>query len=113
MPTGPELRFTDEVAPDPITLTVYAGADAQFRIYEDDGLTYDYEGGAFSRITIRWDDATRTLTLADREGSFAGMLETRTFDIILVEPSRPVGFSFTPQADTSVVYDGSAVSVTL
>ena len=113
VPTGPELRFTDEVAPDPITLTVYAGADAQFRIYEDDGLTYDYEGGAFSRITIRWDDATRTLTLADREGSFAGMLETRTFDIILVEPSRPVGFSFTPQADTSVVYDGSAVSVTL
>ncbi len=41
---------------------VYAGADAQFVLYDDDGTTYAYEKGEHSITTLKWDDAARTLT---------------------------------------------------
>ena len=113
VPTGPELMYTDQAPPDPITLYVYAGADAEFVLYEDDGQTYDYEAGAFARTSMSWSDATRTLTLGAPEGSFPGMIQSRTFDIVLVEPGDTVGFSFTPVADTTVHYEGTLVSVAL
>jgi alpha-D-xyloside xylohydrolase len=111
--TGPELKYTDEEPADPIVLWIYAGADGQFTLYEDDGLTYGYEKGAFARIPLRWNDGNRTLSIGAREGSFAGMPASRTFQVIVVSKDKPVGFSFEPKADKSVSYDGSAVEVKL
>jgi hypothetical protein len=45
---GPEIQHTAEKLDGPVTLWVYTGADASFELYEDDGLTYGYEQGAFS-----------------------------------------------------------------
>jgi len=111
IPTGPEIMYTDEKPADPIVLWVYAGADGQFTLYEDDGVTYAYEKGSFARIPIRWNDAARTLTIAKREGSFAGMQKERTFEVVLVSKAKPVGFSFAPKADKSVRYDGAAIEL--
>ena len=113
VPFGPELQWTGEKPADPVTLFVYAGADGAFTLYEDDGLTYGYEKGAFSRIPVRWNDATGTLTIGRREGSFPGMLAPRTFEVVLVGKTRPVGFSFEPKPDRTVRYDGAAVEVRL
>jgi len=41
---------------------VYAGADAQFVLYDDDGTTYAYEKGENRITTLKWDDAARKLT---------------------------------------------------
>jgi alpha-D-xyloside xylohydrolase len=113
VPMGPELQYTDEKPADPIVLWVYAGADGQFTLYEDDGLSYGYEKGAFARIPIRWHDATRMLTIGQREGSFAGMLKERTFQVVLVAKDKPVGFSFAPKADKTVRYEGAALELKL
>jgi alpha-D-xyloside xylohydrolase len=113
VPTGPELQYTDEKPADPIVLWVYAGADGAFTLYEDDGLTYGYEKGAFARIPIRWNDATHTLTIGKREGTFPGMQKQRAFEVVLVAKGKPVGFTFTPKADKSVRYEGGAVDVKL
>jgi alpha-D-xyloside xylohydrolase len=113
IPTGPEIAYTDEKPADPIVLWIYAGADGQFTLYEDDGVTYGYEKGAFARIPIRWNEAARTLTIAKREGSFAGMQKERTFDVVLVSKAKLVGFSFAPKADKSVRYDGAPVELKL
>ena len=77
VPTGPEIQYTDEKPADPIVLWVYAGADGAFTLYEDDGLTYGYEKGAFARIPIHWNDATRTLTIGKRAGVVPGHAEGR------------------------------------
>jgi alpha-D-xyloside xylohydrolase len=58
-------------------------------------------------------DANRTLTIGARQGSFAGMTNSRTFNVIVVTPDRPVGFSFTPTADRSLIYTGAAVTTLL
>ncbi len=113
VPFGPELQYTSEKPADPITLYVYAGANGAFSLYEDDGTSYAYERGGFSRIPLRWNDATATLTIGAREGSFPGMLRDRTFQIVVVSNSKPLGFSFTPAPDRTVRYNGSAVDVPL
>jgi alpha-D-xyloside xylohydrolase len=114
VPVGPDLQYTSEKPADPLTLYVYAGADGEFVLYEDDGATYDYESGAFSTIALGWNDAKKTLTIGARGGSgFAGMLSKRTFQVIVVSPTRKVGFSFQPAAGKSVTYDGGALAVVL
>jgi alpha-D-xyloside xylohydrolase len=111
IPFGPELQYTGEKPADPITLYVYAGAAGAFTLYEDDGLTYAYENGAFTRIPICWDDASKTLTIGKRAGKFPGMLAKRTFNVVLVTKDKPAGFSFIPKADQTVTYRGNDVKV--
>jgi alpha-D-xyloside xylohydrolase len=113
IPTGPELQYTGEKPADPITLYVYAGADGAFTLYEDDGLTYKCEKGAFTQIPIRWDDARSTLTIGKREGLFDGMLKERTFNVVLVTKGKSKGFSFTPTTDHTLKYNGEPVQVNL
>ena len=111
VPFGPELQYTDEKPADPITLCVYAGADGAFTIYEDGGTNNDYEAGAFARIPLVWTDATRTLTIGEREGTFPNMLARRTFHIVLTTPAKPTPFSFAFPSDKVVPYTGQAVRV--
>ena len=44
-------------------VTVYPGANGSFVMYEDDGKTFEHRKGAWSRLTMTWNDATRRLTL--------------------------------------------------
>jgi alpha-D-xyloside xylohydrolase len=113
VPIGPDLQYVAEKAADPITLYVYAGADGNFTLYEDQGLTYDYDKGGFSEIGLHWTESTKTLSIGARQGSFTGMLSSRTFQVILVSPSKAAGFSFTATADKSVTYTGAAMDVSL
>jgi alpha-D-xyloside xylohydrolase len=113
VPVGPDLQYVAEKPADPITLYVYSGADGSFTLYEDQGLTYDYQQGSFSEIPLRWTEATRTLSIGARQGSFTGMLQSRTFQVVLMSPGKAVGFSFTPTTDKSITYTGVAQDVTL
>ena len=113
IPLGPELQYTQEKPADPITLCVYAGADDAFTLYEDDGLTYGYEKGAFTRIPLHWNDATHTLSIGARAGAFPGMLTERTFQIVLITKEHPAGFSFAPKIDQTVHYRGEAIELKL
>jgi alpha-D-xyloside xylohydrolase len=113
IPFGPELQYTAEKPANPITLYVYGGADGAFTLYEDDGLTYGYERGAFTRIPIQWNDAAKVLTIGKREGSFPGMLAQRTFEVVLVSKAKSVGFSFKPRSNSAKRYRGVTVEVRL
>jgi alpha-D-xyloside xylohydrolase len=111
VPFGPELAYTSEKPADPIVLYVYGGANGSFELYEDDGASYAYENGAFSRILLTWNDATRTLSVGAREGSYLGMPAERTFQVVLVTSGKAVGFSFTPTADATATYSGQATDI--
>ncbi len=111
VPFGPELQYAMEKQADPVTLVVYTGADGAFTLYEDDGVSYGYERAAFARIPVRWNDKAKTLTIGKRDGSFPGMLAERTFNVVFVSKSKPVGFSFDPKPDRTVSYRGDEVVV--
>lgn len=102
IPLGPDVQFNGEKAWDELEIRVYPGADGTGELYEDDFETYACEKGEWSRIRFTWDDGARTLTIAEREGSYPGMLSKRVFRIIL-----PDGTS------KSVEYSGSELIVKL
>ena len=97
--------------PDPIDLRIYAGADGDFTLYEDEGDTYDYEHGSYSVIPIHWDEKAKTLSIGNRRGSFPGMLERRVFRVVRVADSRGVGITPTSNLDATIQFEGKAVSV--
>ena len=113
VPVGPELEYTDEKPADPVTLYVYAGADGVFTLYDDDGISNEYEKGASTRIRMTWDDGSKTLTIGAREGSYPGMLATRTFRVVLVTPESPSPFLGDAASARTVTYDGTAATVDL
>jgi alpha-D-xyloside xylohydrolase len=113
VPFGPDIQYTGEKAADPLTVYVYAGADGDFTLYEDEGTNYNYEQGAFSEIALHWNDQAQALTVGERHGSFAGMPQHRRIEVVLVSAGHPVGFSFTPQAARREEYDGKAITLSM
>jgi alpha-D-xyloside xylohydrolase len=111
IPMGPELQYVAEKPQDPIELRVYRGADGSFTLYEDEGDNYNYEKGAFAEIPMTWNEASQTLTIGNRKGSFPGMLTSRTFEIVWVSQDHGGGEEVTEKADSTVSYNGSATSV--
>jgi len=110
VPFGPDQQYIGEKDARALTLYVYTGATGQFSLYEDDGVTYDYEKRQFSRIPISWNDATKTLMIGKRTGTFTGMLTDRTFNIVLVSNDAPVGYRAGITGRT-VAYKGDAIQV--
>ena len=112
IPFGPEIEWTGQKPDDDICLYIYAGADAHFDLYEDDGESYAYERGAYSIISISWNDAERELTFSPRQGSFPGMLENRRFRIVVVDPDKPHGYD-PDAADDYTNYNGELFFTTI
>ena len=82
------MQYVGEKKWDNLELHVYPGADATFTLYEDEGDNYNYENGVYTIIPITWTDRTKTLTIAERKGSYPGMLEKRHFTIITPEGKK-------------------------
>ncbi|WP_448633366.1 glycoside hydrolase family 31 protein [Pedobacter panaciterrae] len=113
VPTGPELQYTSEKPADPITLFVYTGKNASFSLYEDEGTNYNYEKGAFATVDFNYEEKTKTLTVGDRKGSFKGMLENRTFKIVVITPKSAKALDFNQKANHSITYNGKATTIKL
>jgi alpha-glucosidase (family GH31 glycosyl hydrolase) len=69
LPTGPVKQYAEEPNTEPVTLTVYPGANGTFSFYDDDGTSFAYERGDFQQIAMRWDDGAKMLTLEHAAGS--------------------------------------------
>jgi len=102
LPLGPEMQYTGEKPWDNLELRLYPGADGTFTLYEDEGDTYRYEQGVYTTIRFDWNDQARTLTIAERQGSYPGMLSSRQFTVIL------------PDGTTKTIsYHGHPITLTL
>ena len=81
LPLGPVMQHTVEHPTDPLTLALYAStrspdADESFTLYEDDGETTGYRGGAFcqTRASWVWDTPLHlTITLGAPRGPYRAM----------------------------------------
>jgi alpha-D-xyloside xylohydrolase len=110
IPFGPHAESTSAKS-DPIELRIYAGASGKFTLYEDEGDNYDYEGGAYSEIPLHWDDKAGLLTIGNRKGRFPGMIEHRTFRVVIVKDRRGTGIATTSESDATIEYEGKTTSV--
>ncbi len=101
IPTTEVAEYAAAQIGKPVTINIYPGADCDFTIYEDEGDNYNYEKGAFASIPLSWNDKKNTLTIGQRQGSFDGMLNTRTFIVK------------TPKGKKTVTYKGQKTTIKL
>jgi len=80
IPFDPIRQYTSQKVDKPTTLKIYQGADGQFTLYDDDGVSLDYLKGDSVQTLIKWDDAAKRLTIEPQaKGS-----PKRTFKIELI-----------------------------
>ncbi len=84
IPTQPVVQHTDERPDNPVTFSCYPTSLQSTRMYyEDDGISFEYEGGKYSKRSInQWRSSkATTVTLSKKEGTFA---TTRTLIFVQV-----------------------------
>jgi alpha-D-xyloside xylohydrolase len=110
IPFGPQVQYATEKKWDTLEIRLYTGANGEFTLYEDENDTYNYEHGVYTTIAFKWDNSKQTLKIGNRNGSFPGMLTTRTFILVLIDgqsnqynkPDSPI---------KTVIYNGKGLTV--
>jgi alpha-glucosidase (family GH31 glycosyl hydrolase) len=102
VPVDPVRQYTAQPVTEPTTLRIYTGADGQFTLYTDDGISQDYLTGIGTWIRMTWNDRTKRLALEPGAPKGATNLAARrTFRVVLL----PAGTT------REVGYDGKKVDV--
>jgi len=113
VPVGEEIQYASEKPDAPITLYVYAGSDGTYSLYEDEGTNYNYEKGEYAIISFSYNDASKELTIWQREGEFPEMIKQRVFHIVLINKEKAKGFDTKPEPSATITYNGSVQTVKL
>jgi alpha-D-xyloside xylohydrolase len=103
IPFAPVMQYATQKKWSDLEIRIYAGADGEFVLYEDENDNYNYQKGTYTAITFTWDEKARTLSVSDRKGSFPKMLLTRTFRITLQDGKNV--------AAKKITYTGKAQTV--
>jgi len=93
LPLGPVKQFTGEKLDEPLSISIYPGADASFLLYEDDGISFNHRKGEWMGIQMAWYDARKTLSLELVPGSRMLAPAPRTFTVQLAETTRSITFA--------------------
>ena len=104
LPMGEDIQHTAEPQTD-LTIRIYTGADASFRLYEDEGTRYDYEKGQYSNIDMSYNEKENLLIISERKGSYPEMAGKRKIRIEWIFPGGK-----RVKAKT-VNYNGSAIRI--
>jgi alpha-glucosidase (family GH31 glycosyl hydrolase) len=95
LPLGPVTQYAGESSPQPLSVSIYPGAEAVFRLYEDDGSSFNYRKGEWMGIHMEWNDSRRSLTLRLEPNSRMLPPLRRNIELKLGEMLRPVDFDGT------------------
>ena len=63
VPGGLSRQYTEQKVDEPTTLKIHRGANVEYTLYDDDGISLDYFQGDSVQTLIKWDDATKQLSL--------------------------------------------------
>jgi len=96
LPLGPVKQFVHQETDEPLTISIYPGADASFLLYEDDGKSFNYRKGEWMGLQMSWKDSQRMLTLRLAEGSKMLPPLRRNIEVKLNETRRQMEFDGKP-----------------
>lgn len=96
LPLGPVKQFSAEKVDEPLSISIYPGADASFLLYEDDGTSFDYRRGEWMGTQMAWDDTRKILGLRLAPGSRMSSPKARAIKLQLAEVTRNITFDGKP-----------------
>ena len=101
-----------------VTLSVAAGANGSFSLYQDAGEGTGYQSGQSTTTPISWNDSSRTLTVGADSGTFSGAVTQRSYTLRLSNATAPTAvfvdgvqvpetaWSYNPNQRTTTVVTG-------
>lgn len=92
VPMAKLAHVNDTENPETLRVRVYAGADNTFELYEDDGITMDYQNGkyAITKMELKWSDKPEFIIYAP-QGDTSVIPQNRKYEIEFV------GFDTAPE----------------
>ena len=96
LPLGPVKQYTGQEVDQPLSLTLYPGADTSFLLYQDDGRSFNYRKGEWMGILLGWSDSRRELTLSLAPGSRLLPSWRKDVEVRLLQKKRQLVFDGTP-----------------
>jgi alpha-glucosidase/alpha-D-xyloside xylohydrolase len=85
VPVDPVRQYTSQPIAEPTTIRIYSGADGQYTLYDDDGISQEYLKGRGSWTRFNWNDRTKQLVI--EPGAPAGasnVTAERRFRVLLL-----------------------------
>jgi alpha-glucosidase (family GH31 glycosyl hydrolase) len=104
VPMEPPMLYTGQKPVDPLIVNIWPlkpGSSSSYSVYEDSGVSVEYQHGVFTRIPIKAAQTGDTLKveIGPVQGSFPGMLARRAYELRLPADWPPA----------SVTVNGAAV----
>jgi alpha-glucosidase len=72
IPTQQLVQYTGQASIDPLTFEIYPDGDSAREYYEDDGISFDYQHGAYlkQRISVSGNPSGIAIRISARQGSY-------------------------------------------
>jgi len=109
--------YSDARPAEPLVLNVYGSGDGRFELYEDDGVSLDYdatEGHALTVITHTvGGDGVHHLIVAPASGSFRGQPDSRAYELRVHGAGRPVAIAVNGRDAGHFTWDASHATATI
>jgi alpha-glucosidase (family GH31 glycosyl hydrolase) len=88
VPMQPPMLYTGQKPVDPLIVNVWplgTGESSNYSVYEDSGVSVEYQRGVFARTPIKAVQKGDTLRveIGPVEGGYPGMLKTRAYELLL------------------------------
>jgi alpha-glucosidase len=88
VPMQPPMLYTGQKPVDPLIVNVWPlapGDSSSYSVYEDSGVSVDYQRGVYARTPIKatQTDDTLRVEIGPAQGGFAGMTRTRAYELRL------------------------------
>lgn len=96
VPFGPVKQYVDEKVEGLLSITVYPGADGEFLLYEDDGISFNYRKGDWMGLPLKWNEARRALAIRLAPGSCMRSPRRRNLEVKVGDSSQSVEFDGKP-----------------
>jgi alpha-glucosidase (family GH31 glycosyl hydrolase) len=96
VPIDPVRQYTAEQVSGSTTVKVFAGADGEFTLYDDDGISLDYLKGQGHWTRFTWNDRAKRLTIepgAPTGAANAGGARTFTVQLMPEGTTREVSYA--------------------
>ena len=97
IPFDPVRQYTSQTVDKPTTLKIYQGADGQYTLYDDDGISLNYLKGDSAQTLIKWDDSAKRLTLEPLIRQDEGKQAEREFTVELIPAGTTKDIGYTGQ----------------
>ncbi len=79
---------------DPVSLAVYTGANGTYALYEDDGISMDYQQGVCTKTAFQWDDQAGNLTAKGTSTQFPGQRRTISYTLMPSGEERQITIQY-------------------